>query len=297
MRLPTFPGLPRLKLGKIVLNPYVQVGYQNVGCNISFPIGVEEVLPMDTALQIGTMELWLTDAAFWTGTVGLNVVVSPSLSLFCSAGGFSPKAVGAPSVLPVRIGGISLPSQIDFTGTNVEYWIVQAGASFGIGGGWSVLAGYLGDHFAMAAVDPRIGAIPYPNQTLRADFLTKSFIPFIGLQLNNTQLKYRASIIYSPLAQCRSLMASRNSQGGVSELTYLFNKPGQFLAVYGEYDVEFSKSLFLSLWATASWMKVLGDGSWEFTSSFRSIHVEKTQSDASVSKYSTAGGIGLGLVF
>jgi hypothetical protein len=290
-------GLPSINLGKILLNPYAQVGYTRVGCNISFPIQVEEVIPINNQLEIGTMELFLRSSSFVTGTVGLNAIINPSLTLFAAAGGFVPKHLGAPSILPIRINNISLPSEIDFTGTKVEYWVMQAGASFGVGGGWSVLAGYLWDQFEMAAVDPQIGSAPFPNQTLRADFLTKTGVPFIGMQLNQTQLKYRFAILYSPFALCRITMASRNSEGGLSQLQYTFKNPGQFLMVNGEYDWTLSKASFISVWATGLWVKAQGDGTLEYTSTLPSISVERNKSGALMGKYSIAGGFGLGVVF
>ncbi|MBI5248924.1 MAG: hypothetical protein HY912_05465 [Desulfomonile tiedjei] len=288
-------GLPGLNLGKIALNPFVQVGYQKVASNISFPIQVQQVIPVDNTLQIGTMELLLQDASFWTGIAGLNVVLNPTWSLFSAVGGFVPRDVIAPSILPIRINGITLPSRIDFTGDNVEYWFIQAGASYAIGGGWSLLAGYFWDHFGMVAVDPRIGQIPFPNQSLRADFLTKTAVPFLGIGLTDLQLKYKASIIYSPLAQSRCLMASRSSQGGTSQLLYTFNKPGQFLAANMEYDSQLSKEYYMSFWAAASWVKVTGGGSFEFSSAV--VNGGRSESGASISKYSLGGGIGLGMVF
>jgi hypothetical protein len=294
---PSLAGLPGINLGKVILNPYVQIGYQKVGSNITFPIETEAVLRLNNALEIGTMDMTLQEATFWTGTVGLNAVLNPTLTLFSAAGGFSPKNVVAPSYLPISLNNITGPAQMYFTGTNVEYWFIQVGASLGIGGGWSVLAGYFWDHFAMEAVDPLLGGIPFPNQTLRADFLTKTSTPFIGLQLNQTYYKYRASIIYSPVAQCRVLMATRSSQVGLSQLLYSFDKPGQFVAVNGEYDTDLSQKLFFSLWATGSWMRVVGNGELEFVSTLPPVSASRSTSNASVTKYSVGGGFGLGVVF
>jgi hypothetical protein len=94
--------LPGVNLGKVVLNPYVQVGYQKVGSNIAFPIQAEVVLPAPAnSLQIGNMELLLQDASFWTGTVGLNAVLSPTVSLFSAAGSFAPKTWQRRRTLPI----------------------------------------------------------------------------------------------------------------------------------------------------------------------------------------------------
>ncbi len=288
-------GLPGFNIGNVLVNPFVQVGYQKVGSNITFPIQVQEVIPIDNSLEIGNMELLLQDASFWTGIAGVNVVLNPTWSLFGAAGGFVPKDVLAPAILPIRINGLTLPSQINFTGDKVEYRFVQAGASYAIGGGWSLLAGYFWDHFGMAAVDPRIGSIPFPNQTLRADFLTKTAVPFLGLGLTDLKLRFKASVIYSPFAQSKCLIANRSSQGATSQLLYTFKKPGQFLAVNGEYDSALGESLYLSFWGAASWVSIKGNGSFEFTSGL--VNAARTESGASLSKYSIGGGIGLGMTF
>ena len=288
-------GLPGFNIGKLVFNPFVQVGYQKVGSNITFPIQVQEVIPVDNTLQIGNMELLLQDASFWTGIGGVNVVLNPTWSLFGAAGGFVPKDVLAPSILPIRINGVTLPSKIDFTGDKVEYWFVQVGTSYAIGGGWSVLSGYFWDHFGMAAVDPRIGSIPFPNQTLRADFLTKTTVPFLGLGLTDLKLKFKASIIYSPYAQSRCLMATRSSQGATSQLLYTFNKPGQFLAANAEYDSSLGEAFYLSFWGAASWVSIKGGGNFEFTSGV--VNAGRSESGASLTKYSIGGGIGFGMIF
>jgi len=290
-------GLPGLKLGNVVLNPYSQAGWTRVGCNITFPIQVREVIPVDNQLEIGTMELLLQDASFWTGALGLNAVLNPSITLFASAGGFVPRPVGVPAILPIRINSVTLPTQLDFTGLQVQYWCMQAGGAFALRGGWSVLAGYFWDQFGMVAEDPRIGPVPLTNQTIRADTLTKTWVPFIGLQFNETQLKYRFSVLYSPFAQCQIVMAIRNSQAGVSQLEYTFNKPGQFLVFNGEYDWSLSKTTYVSVWATGLWLRARGEGEMTFESPSRSIFAQKEESNASISKYSIAGGLGIGVAF
>jgi len=289
--------IPGLKLGKIILNPYLQAGFTQVASNISFPLGVEEVIPINNQLEIGTMELSMQDALFWTGNAGLNVVLGESLALFGAAGGFLPRPIGAPAILPMRINNITLPSQLEFTGNQVEYWNVQLGASLSMCGGWSVLGGYFWDHFGMVAQDPRIGDIPLGNQTIRADFLTLTGAPFIGLQFSLPQLSYRFSLLYSPLAQCNATMALRNSQVNLSQLKYTFNRPGNFFVFNGEYDWSMSKTSYFSVWATALWMKVQGSGTMEFTSPTRGISAVRDESNASLTKYSIAGGVGLGLLF
>jgi hypothetical protein len=295
--IPVPSGLKAFNIGKMVINPIAQFGYQKIGCNLTFPIDVQTVVPIDNRLQVGNLDMWLEDAGFWTGTLGANVEINPKLAIFGSAGGFVPRNIVAPSMLPVRINAVTLPSKMYFDGTSVEYWIIQAGAAVSVGGGWSVLAGYLWDHFGLVAENPRIDSIPFPNQTLKADFLSKTSVPFIGLQFTELQLKYRASILYSPIARNWCLVSNSSHFGAETDLSYLFDNLGQFLAVNGEYDVELDRSTYFSLWLTATWMKATGSGTMEYKSTAPAIDFSRSEINASIAKYGLAGGVGLGMAF
>jgi hypothetical protein len=290
-------GLNSFKIGKILVNPFAQVGYTKVASNIVFPISVEQVIPNDNVLQVGPMELLLQDASFWTGNIGLNAVINPQFALFGSAGGFAPKPVNTPTILPTRINGVSLPSEMDFTGERVKYWNAQVGGSYTFWGGVSLLGGYFWDDFTLVAVDPRIGGIPFPNQTLRSDFIVETGAPFIGLQYSNEPGKYRAALLYSPLARCDLKMPIRNSLRGQSQLEYTIDKPGQLLIGTAEYDQFLNKMSYFSLWLNGLWMEAKGSGELNFVSNAPSININRSLTNVSVTKYSLGFGLGLGIFF
>lgn len=82
-----------------------------------------------------------------------------------------------------------------------------------------------------------------------------------------------------------------------SQLQYTFNKPGQYAVFSGEYDWSLNKTTYLSLWATGLWLRATGSGDMTFESPSRGMFAGKEESDASISKYSIAGGLGLGVAF
>ncbi len=85
-------GLPLPGFGvlseKMKVNTFAQMGYQNLSANINLPITAQLVDPTAGSLEIGTVDLSLQDANFWTGSVGMTLTASEIYSLFISAGGF-----------------------------------------------------------------------------------------------------------------------------------------------------------------------------------------------------------------
>jgi hypothetical protein len=88
-------GLTGFKIGKVLLNPFVQLGYQWNGVNLDVPINTEfDPLPADqnSHLVLGTMDVVLHDYNFCMGTLGLNAIMSPTLTVFGSAIGLLPRS-------------------------------------------------------------------------------------------------------------------------------------------------------------------------------------------------------------
>ena len=78
--LSSLPLVQKLKAGKIVLNPYAQVGYQHIAANMSIPISADVGVPAGQ-LEIGTVDVSLQNFDFWYGNLGLNVVAGPLTSV------------------------------------------------------------------------------------------------------------------------------------------------------------------------------------------------------------------------
>ncbi len=291
--LSSLPLVQGLKLGKILLNPYAQVGYQTIGGNMSIPIESDKGTPSGQ-LQIGTLDVSLKNFNFWSGTVGLNITAGP-LTLFGSAGGFIPHVFQLSGEIPISLGALGGTPQFAMTSSNFQFWTIQGGAGYAIGGGFSIVGGIMWSHMEVAYIDPRNGAGPLPNQTIRADVLLKTGVPYLGVQIMQ-QGSYRGAILYSPVAWSNGAMDFRSSQQTLVDLRYSLNQPGKFLAINGEYYLPFPSPVMSSIWFAASLIDIKGNSDLEFTtagpSTFRTKDVTIT-----TTQYAIGGGVTLGLIF
>ncbi len=289
-------GLPLvqgLKAGKILLNPYAQVGYQQIGANMSIPIESDTGTPSGQ-LQIGTLDVTMKNFNFWSGTVGLNIVAGP-LTLFGSAGGFIPHVFQLSGEIPVSLGALGGTPQFAMTSSNFQFWTVQGGAGYTIGGGFSIVGGFMWSHMEVEFVDPRNASGPLANQTVRGDVLLKTGVPYLGVQIMQ-QGSYRGAILYSPVAWSNGAMAFRSSQQTLVDLRYSLNQPGKFLAFSGEYYLPFKPPVMSSIWFIASLCDIKGSSDLEFTTAgpavFRTKDVTITNT-----QYAIGGGVTFGLIF
>ncbi|MGO9565942.1 MAG: hypothetical protein ACLP5H_00230 [Desulfomonilaceae bacterium] len=291
--LSSLPLIKGLKQGKVLLNPFVQIGYQHIGANMSIPIQSDTGTPAGQ-LQIGTIDVALNNFDFWSGSVGLNVVTAP-FTLFGSVGGFSPHAFTLSGQIPISLGGFGGIPVFQQTASNFEFWTVQGGAAYEFKGGYSILAGFMWSHMEVEFGPPSSGSVPSSNQTIRADMLMKIGVPFIGIQAMQPGY-YRAALLYSPLAWSQGALDFRSSQTTLVDLRYSLNQPGQFLAVIAEYFFPMKPPAMLSAWFNGSLVNIRGTSDLEFTSAgpadFRTKDVLVTNTQTSI-----GGGIPLGVAF
>jgi hypothetical protein len=264
LQLPCASSIQESKPPGVILNPYVQVGFQHLGVNLTFPINAERVLPIGS-LEIGPLDAALKDARFWQGNLGLNAIVSPKVTFFALAGGFSPRLLLVPAEVPIALGPASLTANLEFTASNFEVWLIQLGAAYSLMPGFSIIGGLYWDHTSLEIADPRQEAVPIENQTLRGDIQAKTWFPFIGVQV--TDPRFVASLIYSPVAVTNMKTALRSSQNRLVDLRYSWNKPGQFLGFTAQYNLPFPPPVAANLWVQGTWMHVEGTVALEFESS------------------------------
>jgi len=290
-------ALKGTKVGEIMINPIVQVGYQRNGINMSIPIEAE-IDPFSAIqiphLAIGTTDVVLKDYNFWMGTLGLNAIISPKLSLFGSATGFQPHDFLEIGQTPISLGNLGFVSDLVMTGSKLEYWIIQCGASYGIGGGYSVLGGFIWGKTAMAYTNPRRGDVPLANQTISQDFLLKNWVPFVGLQFMEPDY-YRIALIYSPLVTSSGALANRTSQPVVTNMTYNLNQPGNLVSFTFEYYFRIPPPSTLSIWVNGAAQSIKGSSDMEFEAP--GIFISRNVSTLTLNQYSLGGGITFGLVF
>ncbi|MGO8879100.1 MAG: hypothetical protein ACLPVO_17465 [Desulfomonilaceae bacterium] len=286
-------GLPivsGLKVGKILLNPSLQVGYQHIGANMTLPASA--VPRGNSQLFVGTMDVTLQDFNFWCGTAGLNVIAGP-ITLFGSIEGYSPRVFQMQGTVPISNDVGYVAPNLTFTGSNLNFWTAQCGAGYTIAGDLSVLAGYIWTHSAATYTDPRVGSVPLPNQTLKADVSMNIGVPFFGLQILQKGY-YRAAFMYSPWATSSGTLSLNTTSPEQADLSYSLNQPGNFFAVNAEYYFVFQPPVILSCWFLGTYVNIQGSSDLQFTApviaAYRDVNISNTQ-------YGLAGGATFALVF
>ena len=288
-----FSNLPLvngLKVGKILLNPSLQVGYQHIGASMTLPASA--VPRGNSQLFVGTMDVTLQDFNFWCGAAGLNVIAGP-ITLFGSIEGYSPRVFQMQGTVPISNDVGYVAPNLTFTGSNLNFWTAQCGAGYTIAGDLSVLAGYIWTHSAATYTDPRVGSVPLPNQTLKGDVSMNIGVPFFGLQILQKDY-YRAAFMYSPWATSSGTLSLLTTSPEQADLSYSLNQPGNFFSVNAEYYCVFQPPLIMSCWFLGSYVNIQGSSDLEFTApvvaASRDVNITNTQ-------YGLAGGVTFGLVF
>lgn len=271
----------------VKVSPYAQLGFQWVGANLSLPVQNEALTPF---LNIGEFAISLRDANFWSGTAGFTITAKEMFSLFAAAGGILNRSFLTDATVPVSLGEESSSADLVLTNTQVESWFIQTGVGLG-----PVLLGLYWDHFAFALEDPRDQDGPIANQTLRADILTKTFAPFVGLAVPAGGAML--TVQYSPLAYCNTSLALRTSQDRLSELRYDWNKPGDLVMAMLQYNTPLTSSTSFGLWGVYSWLSMRHDADLEFESTPVPLISRSREVTATMTQYIIGGGVSLVVEF
>jgi hypothetical protein len=288
--LSTMPLLKGLKVGKVLLNPSAQIGYQHIGTNLTIPASAAPRGPNE--LFVGPIDVALQNFNFWNGTVGLNVIAAP-VTLFASLGGYLPGPFAMTGTIPVSDNtGTALPS-ITFRGSRLQFWTAQCGVGYTVCGGMSVLVGYIWSHTGADFDDPSEGSVPLLNQTLRGDVLLDIGIPFIGVQVLQ-EGHFRGAFTYSPLATSSGALSLQSSSPQLADLRYTLKQPGYFLGITTEYFFVSKPPVSFSGWFTGSYVNIRGTSDLEFTTAGPSVTREV---DMTNTQYTLGAGLTLGLVF
>ncbi|AFM25190.1 hypothetical protein [Desulfomonile tiedjei] len=282
-----FPTLSSLT-ENVKVNPYAQVGFQWVGSNLNLPVQ-NEPLPV-LPLNIGSLDISLKDANFWTGIAGITIIANDKYSLFGTAGGFLNRPFITSGTVPVSLDLISTSATLEFDNTNVESWFIQTGIGLG-----PVLFGLYWDHFAFVLGEPRNQNGPIANQTLRGDILTRTFAPFIGLTLPVSGAML--TVTYSPFAYSNTALALMNSQNNLSELRYTWKKPGDLLNASLQYNTPIASTYQFGIWCNYSWMRLRRNAELEFQNTPAPAISRTRDVTATMTKYILGGGVNVGINF
>jgi hypothetical protein len=281
--LPSFSALSE----KVKVNTFTQMGYQHLGANINLPVAAQLVDPTAGSLEIGTFDLSLQDANFWTGSVGMTLTASEIYSLFISAGGILPRQFGVSALVPVSVNGTDTSANMNFIGSQVENWYVQTGLGLG-----PILGGLLWTDFTMNVGEPSLGSNPLPNQTLRGYMAATTFCPYIGVAI--PAYNALATILYSPLSYCNATVALRNFSS--AQLQYTWNKPGNFVSANLQYNTTLVDAFSFGLWANYTWTRLIGDASMEFVNTALPLSTQKAVT-VTMTQYLIQGGLSLSVNF
>ena len=138
--------------------------------------------------------------------------------------------------------------------------------------------------------------------SITGDVTVKTWIPYIGLQLNTTN--YRALLVYSPFASPevvtpQRLLNFRLSTGMYEHegFVWKFTKTGSFLEGSFEYNMPIRESLQLGLWARGTWTRFTGDGSWDgnYAADQTAPYADSLSATGTLSTYGLSGGVAASL--
>jgi hypothetical protein len=280
-------------MGKILLNPSFQVGYQHITANMSIPISADGGVPAGQ-LEIGTVDVSLQNFDFWSGTLGLNVIAGP-ITLFGSWGGFSPRLFQFSGTIPISVGPLAAEPVLDMSCTNFQFWAAQVGAAYTFKKGYSILGGFLWNQTEFQLADPRIGSVPLANQTLAGDVFMQVWVPFLGIQVMR-EGQYRGTFLYSPLAWSSGSLSLGTTAPLLSNLSYSLNQPGNFAAFSAEYYLLFKPPVMFSAWVNGSLVSIRGNSDLQFTVAAPAV-VRTSNVTVTNTQYLIGGGLTLGVVF
>lgn len=271
----------------ITVDPYVQAGFQHVGSNLNLPINAQGAIA--GLLQIDQMDISLKDANLWAGAVGVNIKAGKLLSLFGSAGGSLNRTFVVSGAMPVSLGPLIRQPILDFDASHLNMWYAQGGIGLG-----PILLGLYGDHFGIELSDPRRNGVPLNNQTLRADFLTVTFAPYIGFAMPAQNSLF--TIIYSPFARSNTTVALRTSAASMAQLEYTWDKPGNLVSCTYQYNMTPMGGMTVGLWGNCAYMDVRGNATLNYVDSTTGASSERPVT-ATMTKYMVQGGLSLALDF
>jgi hypothetical protein len=258
-----------------------------LGANLNLP--VQNEVFQTTPLQIEELDVWVQDANFWVGIIGVNVVADKGFSFFAAAGGFLKRPFVTVGTFPVSVEDISAIPYLEFTSSGLESWFIQTGIGVG-----PVLVGLYWNHFSYVLGEPRTRRGPINNQTLRGDFFTKLFAPFVGFAIPASGATF--TLLYSPFAQTSSDVALRSSRNSLGQVRYTWNKPGDLLMALLQYNTPLTSSVSTGLWANASWFSLRGNAELSFVNTSPAISRSK-EVTVTMTQYVVGGGVTLGVAF
>ena len=310
--LPAISGINNVDLGSVKIIPFVQAGYKNIGLSLGLPF-VNSNNPDFNPPP--SLDLSFQDAGVWVGSVGLDTRFSPRIFVDFRAAANAAKniSVVAGEDFLTWIDGAYAP--LNWSGSQFQWWDVDGMAGYNFYKDCSAVLGLRYDYLTVglknpvdAQGNPLSNYYPgYANETDFGDVVIKTWIPYIGVQLNARN--YKALLIYSPLASPKLILPQRSLYYRYrllyspwvwnANLEWNFARTGSFLECSFEYDAPVFKDLQLGIWVKGTWMKFIGSGNWDY-SEYNTYPLGSASMDGSTGTLRTSslgGGIAASLSF
>jgi hypothetical protein len=305
--LPSIPGVGNLELGSVKVVPFAQVGYKNIGFSFNLPVSISAVFDPTRTFAL---DLSFRDAGVWVGSIGFDARLLSTFFVSLRADGNATKNIQV--FAAENWGYYGYPVPFTWRGSQLQWWDIDGMAGYDFCKDWSVVAGLRYDKLTVGLRDP-VDATGRPlpisigsaDVSITGDVTVKTWIPYIGLQLNTGN--YKALLVYSPFASPEVIAPQNFLQvirrtGELFEqagFVWQFTKTGSFLEGYFEYNMPIRESLQLGLWARGTWTRFSGDGSWDgnHIDDVGATLAESLSATGTLSTYGLSGGVAASLSF
>ena len=297
--------------GNAAIRLDAQVGYGYLGLN--YKMGAPFGMSLDLAFR---------DANVLIGSVGARAESCSGLFLAFRGQG------NASRQIDIRTSRAPFDAR-RWDGSDLQWWALDADIGYRVASCWSALVGLRRDQLSVGLTHPKdsagnalaIPSVPGVTEvsplTMRGDFSSKLWIPYIGLEIMGQ--RYRASFLWSPFTSADidvtdgwsyfvTNLVLNSTHLDVTDLDYRVRKTGDFLEYNVEYDLNVRPRLAFQLWSRGNWMRVRGAGDFEMVVdaldteggiiTFSGTAFTASDSDmASCTKWMISGGIGATLLF
>jgi hypothetical protein len=298
-------GSTAFTVRQVRIAPSGRLGYQRMRVDATIPVPFELSTTGGDLFKAESARLRLPEANLWIAEASVWAQVTPEIGFFASAAGnFVQSFLG-----PTPVGAI-LPSRTsEWRERQLEWWEVEAAATFTPWSPFAFMAGFRWDHFDLVFRDARgvasLSSGPFRNVNLvSTDLLSEIWIPYFGVGLLSES--YKAYVIASPFAatdikvitKMTANMAPSYNFSGEAEVA--LNKPAGFVEARFEYDANVWAGFRLGLWSKGSWLA--GRGMAKIGGKYTTNHPGLTATPLdgetmTFSRYNIAAGLALKLSF
>jgi hypothetical protein len=298
-------GSAAFRILQVRIVPSGRLGYQRMGVDASIPVPFQLFIKGGEVYRGDPTRLKLPEANLWIAEASILAQVTPTIGFFAAASGNFVQNFLGPT-----LGGTVIPRRTsEWRERQLEWWDVEAGATYTPWSPFAFIVGLRWDHFDLVFRDARglasLSAGSFSNVNLvSTDLLSEIWIPYVGVGLLGQS--YRAYLIASPFAAANVNVVTRMtanispSYSFSGDAVVAFNKPAGFVETRFEYDATVWAGFRLGLWAKGSWLagRGLGNIDGTYTTNNPNLTAAPLSGESmTFSRYNVAAGLALKLSF